>query len=137
MEWFMKGKGKQLPEEEVVVSKRFVDDKGKPIPFRIKAISTELIHQLQDECTTTKKKKGITDEKIDQKRFVARLCVETTVYPDFKNKELLNSYGLVDPVDLIKAILNIPGEYAGLIQAVQRINGFEDNFDELVEEAKN
>ncbi len=138
MDVFMKGKAKQVVTEEVVVSKRYVDDAGNPIPFLLKAIDTKRIEELQDECTVPQFKKGKkVGEEVDWKRFACRLAVESTVYPNFKDAELLKSYELVDPCDLVKEILQVGGEYAELIQAVQRVNGFDSDFEELVDEAKN
>ncbi|MGM0883715.1 MAG: phage tail assembly chaperone [Bacillota bacterium] len=138
MDVFMKGKAKQAVTEEVIVSKRYIDEDGNPIPFLLKAVDTKRIEDLQDECTLPQFKKGKkVGEEIDWKRFACRLAVETTVYPNFRDQELMSSYGLVDPCDLVKEILNVGGEYAELIQAVQRVNGFDTDFEELVEEAKN
>ncbi|MUT65316.1 phage portal protein [Paenibacillus sp. NEAU-GSW1] len=138
MDMFMKGKAKQAVTEEVIVSKRYVDEDGNTIPFVLKAVDTKRIEDLQDECTVPQFKKGKkVGEEIDWKRFACRLAVETTVFPNFRDAELLSSYGLVDPCDLVKEILNVGGEYAELIQAVQRVNGFDTDFEELVEEAKN
>lgn len=138
MDVFMKGKAKQVIEEEVIVSKRYLDENGAPVPFVVRAIDTKRIEELQDECTKIIMKKGKKiGEEMDWKRFANRLAVESTVYPNFKDQELLNSYGLVDPCDLIKEILNVGGEYVELISAVQRVNGFDEDFEDLVEEAKN
>lgn len=138
MDVFMKGKAKQVVEEEVIVSKRYLDENGAPVPFVVRAIDTKRIEELQDECTKVIMKKGKKiGEEMDWKRFANRLAVESTVYPNFKDQELLNSYGLVDPCDLIKEILNVGGEYVELISAVQRVNGFDEDFEDLVEEAKN
>ncbi|WP_139491789.1 phage tail assembly chaperone [Brevibacillus dissolubilis] len=138
MDVFMKGKAKQVVTEEVVVSKRYTDEDGNPIPFVLKAIDTRRIEELQDECTIAQMKKGKkVGETVDWKRFASRLAVETTVYPNFKDPELLKSYNVVDPSELIKEILSVGGEYAELVQAVQRVNGFDQDFEELVEDAKN
>jgi hypothetical protein len=138
MSFFMKGRAAQLPEEEVVVTKRFVDDEGKPIPFRLRALPVERVEQLQDECMRPVKSKGRRAEKeLDSKRFATRLGIESTLYPEFRDTALLQSYGVNDPVDLVKLILSLPGEYAEWINAVQRVNGLDEDFDELVEDAKN
>lgn len=137
MNWFMKGKAKVQPTEEVVISQRFVDDKGKVIPFEIKAIGQGRVEEIMNECTKPVTKKGrLIDERLDKNRFMARLIVESTVYPDFKDKGLLKSYGVVDPAELVKEMF-LPGEYADMVEEVQRINGFDVDINELVEEAKN
>lgn len=138
LEFFMKGKAQEIKPEEHIISTRFVDDEGKPIPFVFKAISTEMLEQLQDDCTVPIMRKGKKEgEKLDTKRFGARLAVETTVYPNFKDPQLLASYGCVDPVDLVKKICCVSGEYAELIRVVQLVNKFDEDFEELVDDAKN
>ncbi|WP_020620261.1 phage tail assembly chaperone [Paenibacillus daejeonensis] len=138
MAFFMKGKAKAVPDEEVVVSKRYKDDEGNPIPFILRALPTDRIEELQEECTKPIKRKGrVVDRELDQKRFIARIGVESTIYPEFRDSELLASYGLTDPVAVVKMILSLPGEYGEWINAVQRVNGFDEEFDELTEDAKN
>lgn len=138
MDIFMKGKAKDLESEFVIVSKRFLDSESRPVPFELRAITTERIEELQDECTQPVFKKGRKiDERLDYKRFGAKMGIETTVYPNFRDKDLLDSYGIVDPVELVKEVLSVGGEYAEWIEAVQRVNGFDENFQDLVEEAKN
>ena len=50
--------------------------------------------------------------------------------------ELQNSYGVMGADALLKKMLK-PGEYAAYLEKVQEINGFNETFDEKVEEAKN
>ncbi|SFM21611.1 phage tail assembly chaperone [Pelosinus propionicus] len=137
MSVFMKGKAKQLPEEEKVITKLFEDEEGQPIPFKFKAITTTLIDKLKADCTTIKYIKGQRIESFDRDRFSCRIGIETTVFPDFKNAELLQSYNCIDPVDLAKTVLNLGGEYTEWIQTCSRINGFDDTIEDVVKEAKN
>lgn len=135
---FMMGKAKDVETVEQVVSKRYLDENGNPIPFEFRPISSKRIEELQKQCTEPIKRKGrVIDEKVDYGRFGARLGIETTTYPNFKDADLLSSYGLVDPVDLVKEILSVGGEYAEWIRVVQEVNGFDEDFEELVQEAKN
>lgn len=137
MSAFMKGKAKQLPEEEKVVTKLYLNDEGEPIPFKFRAISTPEIDVIRADCTTVKVTKGQRIEKFDKDRFACRVAIETTIFPNFKNAELMKSYDCVDPVDTAKAVLNLAGEYTEWIQTCFRLNGFDDSFEELVSEAKN
>lgn len=137
MSAFMKGKAKQLPEEEKVISTLYEDENGKPIPFKFKAIPTALVDKLKSDCTTIKHTKGQRIESFDRDRFSCKIGIETTIFPDFKNTELLQSYNCIDPVDLAKEILNLPGEYTEWIQTCSKLNGFDDTIEDLVAEAKN
>ncbi|MDO7787124.1 phage tail assembly chaperone [Desulforamulus aquiferis] len=141
MEFFMKGKRKETANGFVVVTEAFLDDKGKPIPFEIQALDQEKIEEIQEECTKPaiiKRGRVVVPEKMDTNRYVARLCVESLVFPNVKDTQLLKSYGRVDPVELLKKdILPIGGEYAELAEAVMKINGFDEDVSKLIEEAKN
>ncbi|HWR07098.1 phage tail assembly chaperone [Sporomusa sp.] len=137
MSAFMKGKAKQLPEEEKVITHLYVDEAGQPIPFKFKAIPTSVVDGIRADCTIVIVGKGQRIEKFDKDRFACRVAIATTTFPDFKDPELLKSYGCVDPVDLAKAILTLPGEYTDWIQSCFKLNGYSDSYEELVGEAKN
>jgi hypothetical protein len=137
MSAFMKGRAKQLPEEDKVITNLYEDENGKPIPFKFKAIPTTLVDKLRADCTTIKYTKGQRMEGFDRDRFACKIGIETTVFPDFKNADLMQSYDCIDPVDLAKAILNLPGEYTEWIQTCSKLNGFDDTVEDLVKEAKN
>ena len=70
----------------------------------------------------------VVDEYIDNEAVVADLTLESLVEPskeDLQQKELQDSWGVFNPTDLLKAILNLPGEYADLLMKVQEIAGFD------------
>ena len=139
MEFFMKGNAQPTEELEEVVTDRYRDKDGKPIPFVFKSVSTARIDELRAECT---KRTGATHRKpatetFDDRRFTIKLGIESTVYPAFKSADLLASYGLQDPVELVQAILQIPGEYAAWMDAIRRVNRLDDDFEDMVDEAKN
>lgn len=138
MAFFMKGKAAEVKEEEVIITRRYKDEKGEPIPFVMKPLSTKRIDELEAECTKPEFKKGKkVGEKLDSKRFSLRIAIESTVYPDFRSTELLESYGLADPVDVARAVLSVGGEYMEWLQAANRINGFDESDDDLIDEVKN
>ena len=137
MSVFMKGKAKQLPEEEKVITKLYEDAEGQPIPFKFKAIPTTLVDKIRADCTTIKHTKGQRIESFDRDRFACKIGIETTIFPNFKNADLMKSYECIDPVDLAKVILILPGEYTEWIQVCTKLNGFDDTIEDLVKEAKN
>ena len=137
MSFFMKGSEQNLPEETHIISKRFKENEGKVIPFVIRAITTTKQEEIQKECTSMKGKRGNKQEYFDKDRFAAKLAVECTVYPNFKDKELLEHFDCIDPVKLVKKMLYIPGEYSDLMDKILTINGYDDDFESLVNDAKN
>ena len=138
LSFFMAENAAEAPEEEVIVTKRYKDKKGKVIPFIMKAIPTERIEELEKECTIPQFHKGRKiSETVDTARFYARIAIETTIYPDLKSDQLRKSYKTEDPVEVAKRLLSIGGEYSGWIEASNRVNGFDDELEDLEEEAKN
>jgi hypothetical protein len=138
MGFFMAGKAKPVTEENVTVSKRFIDENGKIIPFVMKPISTERIEALENECIEPVIENGKkVGEQLNRPRWIARMGIESTVYPDFRDKELRTSYKTEDAVEVVKKVLSVGGEYAEWMQQAQRINGYGEKFDDLVDEAKN
>lgn len=137
MSAFLKGKAKALPEIEAIVTERYVDEKGEPIPFKFKAIDSKRIDDIKKECTKVIYHKNQKIEKFDNERFVAKVAIETTVFPNFKDDELLNSYECIDPVDVAHEVLSLPGEYTEWVEKAFNVNGFDDKFEDLVNEAKN
>ncbi|MSE04048.1 phage portal protein [Bacillus velezensis] len=138
LSFFMPGQTIEAEEVKVPISKRFKDKAGNVVPFVFKAITTERIDELEKENTTYKNVKGRGRVKeLDSQRFYARIAVESTVYPNFKSKELREAYKTEDPVEVAKRILSVGGEYANWLNKAIEINGFEDDLEDLEEEAKN
>ncbi|KIL80733.1 phage tail assembly chaperone [Bacillus badius] len=138
LSFFMPGVAKAVEVEEWPISKRFVDKKGKVIPFKFKAITTERIDELEKESMKPvyqgKKKVG---ETVDTARFYAKVAIESTIYPNFKAAELRKAYKTEDPVEVAKQVLHIGGEYANWVAKAVEINGFDDTPEDLEEAAKN
>ena len=68
------------------------------------------------------------------------MVLESLVDPsraDLQNANLQDSWGVMNELDLLKAILSVPGEYTDLREEVQRLAGFDiDATDELIDETK-
>ncbi|SDX83098.1 phage tail assembly chaperone [Tepidimicrobium xylanilyticum] len=122
--------------EKHVISDRFVDDKGNPIPWEIRALTEAENKALRNACTKKIKDKGIVTTNTDYDEYLAKLIVESVVFPNLKDKELQESYGVVGAENLVRTMLT-SGEYAKLLEVVQEVNGFDVGMEELVEEAKN
>lgn len=135
---FMKQNASLVENEKVVVSKRFLDKNKKPIPWEIKAISSELDETIRKDCTRkvfTGKRNQYTQE-VDTDAYLARLCTACVVYPNLNDAALQDSYGVKSAEALIKVMLTA-GEYIELKAKVAEINGFDVSMEELVDEAKN
>lgn len=124
--------------DEIIVSNRFKNENGEVIKFKIKSITQEENDELTRQCE--KKHRDRTGQyaiESDRKLYIAKLIVNSTVYPDFNNAELQNNYGVPgQPERLVRKMLT-PGEYTNLLMAINAINGFDEDINETVEEAKN
>lgn len=134
---FMAQNARQVGTEKRVVSDRFIGEDGKPIPFEFKAITGEEEAAIRKSCMVkVKVKKHVTMDQLDQTTFLGKVAVACIVYPDLKNEELQNSYGVRGDDVLLKTML-LPGEYQEVLNIVQEINGYEKDMNELRDEAKN
>ncbi|MBY9078308.1 phage portal protein [Paenibacillus sp. HN-1] len=123
--------------EDFVVSTRFKDKDGKPIPWKLQSISEEDNKAIRKSATKRNKGKyGQYTTETDSDDYVAKLVVASVVYPDLKSAELQKSYGVLGAEVLLRKML-LPGEFAALVDRVQSLNGFDQDINELVEEVKN
>ena len=135
---FMAGNAAKVDTVKFAASKRFVAN-GKPVEWEIKAIDSDLDELIRKECSKRVPiagKRGQYNQETDSDKYVGRLCVACTVYPDLNNAELQDSYGVKTPDALLKKMLK-PGEYTEYKLKVMEVNGFDTSMEELVDEAKN
>ncbi len=109
-----------------------------PAPFTIRAISEKENKAIRKSCqkTTIDKKTRQKQTETDTDLYSNRLVVACCVDPNFKDAELQAKYGVRGAEDLIDVLLK-PGQFTELLMAVQEINGFADDVNELRDEAKN
>ena len=121
-------------EKEVVISKRFVDGQGNPVPFRIRALTQEENDRITKQATRQVKANGQIVECLDNVEFSRRMVVAATVEPDFSSKEMCDAYGVLDPL-LVPGKMLLSGEYGRLMAEITQLSGFGD--DTAEDEAKN
>jgi len=128
------------PEEiEFVASKRFVDENGKPIPWKIRCITSTEDEALRKSCTKRVPipgKRNQYTQEVDYNLYLGKLAVACTVFPDLNDAELQDSYGVMGADVLLKTMLT-PGEYVNYLTKIQEINGFDVDMQDLVDEVKN
>ena len=96
-------------EREVILSERLAADGGQMV-FRIRPMSQRENEDIWRRCGE------------DEKRYERTVLAESVVFPDLKDAELQNSYGVVGAERLLGKLL-LAGEYDWLKQAVEEING--------------
>lgn len=122
-----------------VASKRFLDEKKKPMEWEIQSITSQEDEALRKECTKRVSIPGKRNQftmETDFNLYLGRLAAKCTVFPNLNDAELQNSYGVMGADSLLKTMLTA-GEYAEYLNKIQEINGFDVGFEELVDEAKN
>ena len=122
-------------EREVIVSNRFQDESGKPVPFKIRSLTQEESDAISRKCRRSRKVNGQAQEYLDSTEFSRRMVVVATVEPDFSSTELCEAYGVMDPL-LVPGKMLLSGEFARLLRAITELSGFDANED-VEQEAKN
>lgn len=139
LKYFLKGNKKIKENQFYAPTKSLIDEEGNPVKFEFKPITSKEDEQLQNECTIDVQvtgKPNMFRPKLNTSKYLAKLIVESCVEPDLYNAELQDSYGVKTPEDLIKEIIDNPGEYQDICTFVQKIHGYIPEAD-LVKEAKN
>ena len=134
-------------EREVVISKRFVqrgpdgepltdaDGNMVPRPFKIRSISQAENDALIKKYTRKVKINGQYEDELDDLAYSRALILASTVDPDFRDTELCEHFGTLDPMEVPGRML-FAGEYGRLSHAILDLSGFNQD-DDVIDEAKN
>ena len=117
--------------KEIIISKRFRDAEGNPVPFKIRALTQEENEKLSRQSRRSAKKGA---KEFDEIAYTRRIIVAATVEPDFSSEELCKAYGVMDPQDVPGKML-LAGEYSRLGREIMDLSGFTNSG--LEERAKN
>lgn len=116
---------KTTVEKEIVISDRFIGDDGKPVPFKVRAISQEENDALVRAATKTRNENGQRVERLDSVEYAQRLIVAATVSPDFRAKDICEAYGVVSPM-MVPGKMLLSGEYNRLMKAITELSEFDE-----------
>ncbi len=125
--------------KEIIISKRFKDSNGKPVPFVIRVIDQDTNDRLIKQATKKTKMNGTVLQELDSSKYGKLLINACVVTPNFKDSELCNFYKTMNPLDVPGRMLTV-GEYNRLVKAIKELNELvtsDEEFEELEEEAKN
>ena len=137
---FFKKNKKEREHVKYAATRSLTDEAGGPLEWEIRALTTRQDEEIREACTMEvpiKGKPGMYRTRIDINQYIARMLVESIVEPNLYNAELQDSYGVSTPEDLLKEMVDNPGEYQDLSAFVQKLSGFNQTFEEEIEEAKN
>ena len=118
-------------EEKEVKLERF------PVPFVITPISERTDAKLRKAATTvTTNRQGQRSRDFDQQKYIDLVITNCIKVPDLSDSELQGALGTQgSQVETLHALVKA-GEYAVLSEEIQKINGFDEDINELKEEAK-
>ena len=108
-ECFYRENRKDREEREVLLAERVTADGGQML-FRIRPMSQRENEDIWRRCGE------------DMKRYEKMVLAESVVFPDLKDVNLQNSYGVAGAERLLGKLL-LAGEYDRLRQPVEEING--------------
>lgn len=137
---FMKVNKVAKENEKHAVTKSLCDDKGNPLEWEFRHITSKENDAIRDAATREVPIPGrgnMYRQKLDGVQYSRDMVVKSIVFPDLYDKELQDSYGVKTPEDLLMEMVDDPGEYMELIAYVQKFQGFNVSFDDKVDEAKN
>lgn len=135
---FMAQNVAKLENKKVIISDRFKDENGNPIPWEIRAITSEEADELMRRSMVqvpVAGRRGQFTREMDQIKYTSLLLTASVVYPSLDDAELQDSYGVKTPEELLKKML-YPREENKLAEEVMNFSNI-SNLGELTEEAKN
>ena len=137
---FLKKNKKTKDNLKIAATASFLDENGKPLLWEIRPLTTKEDNALRDDCTVDVQvtgKPGMFRPKFNANRYLAKMAAACVVYPNLNDKELQDSYGVMGAEQLIVEMIDDPGEYNSFMSQVQAYHGFDQPFQEKVDEAKN
>ena len=138
LKYFFKDNQKKQENVTYAATKSLCDEEGKPLMWEFRQISAEEMEEIQETYTTDVPiagKPGAYRPKANAAKINRAMVCASCVSPDLYNADLLESYGVHTPEELLPELVRAPGEYTDLVAFVSRLNGF--NMQEDVKNLKN
>jgi hypothetical protein len=136
---FLKKNKIQKENTTYPATKSLLDEEGKPLLWEIKPLKTKGNEDIRESCTIevpVKGKPNMFRPKLNTSAYIAKMIIASVVEPNLYSAELQDSYGVKTPDDLLKEMIDDPGEYNEFAAFIQKFNGF-SSLEDKVEEAKN
>lgn len=136
---FLAENAEKVENVQFVVSKRFKDENGNPVPWEIRPITGNDDETIRKTCVKRVQvpgKRNQFTQETDYNMYLGKLAVACVVFPNLNDQELQDSYKVMGAEALLKTMLT-PGEYADLLTKIQEVCGFDTTLQEDVEAAKN
>ncbi len=118
----------------------FKGEDGKPLEWEIRALTSEEIDALRRSCTKrvpVPGKKAAFLPEVDATALNLAIAVEATVCPNLKDAALQDYYQVKGADRLLNKLLYDPALRDDYLAKVLEVCGYQRDFQELVDEAKN
>lgn len=132
LEMFLKENRKERECYFARVCNDIKDSDGNVVKWKFKPVTTAEEEEIRRDNYIVVEGKT----KLNTDGYIASLICASVVYPNLYDANLQDSYNCKTPEKLLKAIVNVPGEYSALARLVQEKNGFKSLKDD-VNTAKN
>lgn len=133
---FLKSNKEEVKNKRIQATKKLKDENGEPLFWEFKKLkTTEYNDIIQKSYIQRTIGKQVKNEFLFSK-FSKLLVAESVVCPNLYDVELLDSYGVNKPEDLIVEMIDDPDEFNAVVDMLQNWNNTED-LEELIETAKN
>lgn len=126
---FLKENKKERPNVKYKATRSLCDEKGEPLEWELKHISSAEYDRLWVECT-------MDNGKLDWTKFRESLIAACVVFPNLNSAELQDSYGVMEANKLVRAMVDDPTEFSRFYSFVDHMGGY-NNIEEKIEDAKN
>ncbi len=136
---FLAENAQTVENVKYAASKRFLDENGQPELWEIRAISGSADEKLRRDCVRNipiPGRRGQFQRETDMDKYLGKLAVTCTVYPNLNDEALQESYHVMGAEQLLKTMLT-SGEYADYVIKVQEVCGFNISLQDEVDEVKN
>lgn len=148
---FMRNRAKEEEVVDVLAPETFIDSDGKRVTIKLKRLSTNHINKIFEQYNYTrsaKDEKGnliirnnrvVQENYSDFNSYLLRLIVDSLVFPDLHDKELMAFYGCVDVMDMPHAVFASNAEFSYVQDIILQLAGTiaGEEADCIVKEAKN
>ena len=137
---FMKSNKVVKENTTFAATKSLTDENGNPLEWVIKPLTTTENEKIRDDCMVDVPvlgKPNMFRPKLNTSKYIAKMLCACIVEPNLFDKELQDSYDVMTPEELLKEMIDDPGEYQAFVGFVQDFNGFNTTLEDKVEEAKN
>lgn len=121
---------------EVAVSKRFVDENGSPLLFKIRPMTGEEFSEYQRKSTHMSFVGNKRQTSFDSGKFNMLCVINQCMDPCFTDAEFVKMCEVQTPEQAVSKVL-LSGEIVELGTQITRISGFDTDIEEKVQEAKN